>query len=157
MKARAILAVMSALAVGGLVVGATAAVETVPGKDVKCPVSGKPVNPEASVMFEDCKVYFCCNNCPKAFNADTTHAKFGAKAHHQMVQTGQLKQVACPFSGKPCKPETKVTIDGVDVCFCCNNCKGKVEKAAEDARIDLVFKDTSKGFKPAKDIEKEAK
>jgi YHS domain-containing protein len=37
---------------------------------VKCPVSGKPINPEAKVEYEGKNVYFCCPGCPDAFNAD---------------------------------------------------------------------------------------
>ena len=114
-------------------------------KDVKCPVSGQPVKATAIVEFNDGDVYFCCNNCPKAFKADT--AKYEAKANHQMVQTGELVQVACPLTGKKTKAETAVKIDGVEVAFCCNGCKGKVEKASDKEKLDIVFKDTSKGFK----------
>jgi YHS domain-containing protein len=39
-------------------------------RQVKCPVSGKPINPEHKVEFEGKQVYFCCPNCPAAFNAD---------------------------------------------------------------------------------------
>jgi YHS domain-containing protein len=120
-----------------------------PGKDVKCPVSGKAVKADKTVDFNGGKVYFCCENCPKAFQADT--AKYAAKANHQLVQTGQLKQVACPLTGKPTKDEQTVEIDGVKVAFCCGNCKGKVAKASGDEQLNLVFGDTSKGFKPAKE------
>lgn len=33
----------------------------------ECPVSGKAINPEASVEHNGKQVYFCCPNCPKAF------------------------------------------------------------------------------------------
>jgi hypothetical protein len=156
MKARAALAVVLALAAGGLIVGVAIAKDEKDAlKGVKCPVSGKAINPEATVDFEECKVYMCCNNCPKAWEKDKDHEKYGAKAHHQMVQTGQLTQVACPFSGKPMKAETAVEVAGVKVEFCCDKCQGKVEKAKEDEQIKMVFKDTSKGFKLTKEVEKE--
>ncbi len=66
-------------------------------KDAKCPVSGKGCNPEKSVDFASGKVYFCCGNCENAFKGDSS--KFTAKAHQQMVSTGQLVQKGCPFSG----------------------------------------------------------
>lgn len=177
MKARAVLASVMALVAGGMIVGAVIAAEPktlkigssdkivvddkakgeASLKDVKCPVSGKDVNKDATVEFEECKVYFCCDKCPKAWEKDKDHAKFGAKAHHQMVQTGQLKQTACPFTGKPVNTAMAVEIEGVKVEFCCDKCKGKVEKAKEDARVGMVFKDTKKGFKLAKDVEKDAK
>jgi len=117
------------------------------GKDVKCPVSGKAVKAASSVEFNGGKVYFCCDGCPGAFKKDT--AKFAGKANMQLVQTGQLEQVACPLTGKPINPATAVDVSGVKVAFCCNGCKGKVEKASGDEQIDMVFKDTSKGFKAA--------
>jgi YHS domain-containing protein len=119
-------------------------------KDAKCPVSGKDINPDAIVEYNGGKVYFCCMNCPKAFKADTE--KFAGKANHQLVQTGQLKQVACPLTGKDVNPDATVDVAGVKVGFCCMNCKGKVEKAKGDEQINLVFKDTKKGFKPAKEV-----
>jgi len=117
-------------------------------KDAKCPVSGKNCNPEKHADFAGGKVYFCCDNCAGAFKGDS--AKFAAKAHHQLVSTGQLKQKACPLSGGAIKPETKVAIGDAEVAFCCNNCKGKVEKASDDDKLKLVFGDISKGFEPAK-------
>ena len=66
-----------------------------------------------------------------------------------MVQTGQLKEFACPLTGKPLNPATAIDVGGVQVAFCCNNCKGKVEKATGDDQINMVFKDVSKGYKPA--------
>ncbi len=93
----------------------------------KCPVSGKDAKATSTADFQGGKVQFCCDNCPKAFKAD--EKKFAAKAALQMLGTGQLKQVGCPISGKPCNPEQSVSIDGVKVGFCCANCKGAVEKA----------------------------
>jgi YHS domain-containing protein len=39
-------------------------------RQVKCPVSGKPINPQASLEHDGKKVYFCCEGCPNAFKAD---------------------------------------------------------------------------------------
>ena len=116
-------------------------------KDAKCPVSGKGCNPEKSVAFDGGKVWFCCGNCENAFKGDS--AKFAAKAHQQMVSTGQLVQKGCPFSGGAVKLGTQLDIGGAEVGFCCNNCKGKVEKATGDQQVDLVFGSIEKGFAPA--------
>ena len=116
-------------------------------KDAKCPVSGKGCNPEKSVAFDGGKVWFCCGNCENAFKGDS--AKFAAKAHQQMVSTGQFVQKGCPFSGGAVKPGTQLDIGGAEVGFCCNNCKGKVEKATGDQQVDLVFGSIEKGFAPA--------
>jgi len=117
-------------------------------KDAKCPVSGKNCNPEKHADFAGGKVYFCCDNCAGAFKGDS--AKFAAKAHHQLVSTGQLKQKACPLSGGATKPGTEVDVAGVSVAFCCNNCKGKAEAAKGDEQVNLVFGNISKGFEAAK-------
>jgi len=117
-------------------------------KDAKCPVSGKGCNPEKSADFAGGKVWFCCGNCAGAFEKDS--AKFAAKAHQQMVSTGQLVQKGCPFSGGPVKDGTKIAIGDAEVGFCCPNCKGKVEKASADEQVTLVFGSIDKGFAPAK-------
>jgi hypothetical protein len=174
MKNRALIALVSLLALAAIVAhyvlaadpqpqGAATAADTAAakagesktlGKDVKCPVSGKPVNPADFVEFEKAKVYFCCEDCPVAFKKDPT--KYAAKAHLQMVQTEQLKEVACPFTGKKLNPETAIDVGGVKVAFCCDQCKAKAEKEKGDDRVALVFKDTSKGFKLTKDLTKDA-
>ena len=53
----------------------------------KCPVSGKAVKEGSFVEYKGKKVYFCCDNCPKAFKKDTE--KFAAKADEQLIATGQ--------------------------------------------------------------------
>jgi YHS domain-containing protein len=110
-------------------------------KDVKCPVSGKAINPEATADYLGKKVYFCCKNCPKAFAADTE--KYALKAKHQLVATGQACQVACPMTGKPTKKGTAIDIAGAKVAFCCPNCQGKVKKAEADVQLALVFEKES--------------
>lgn len=119
-----------------------------PDSNTKCPVSGQPVKADKFVEFNGGKVYFCCGNCPKEFEANTS--KYAAKANLQLVETGQLVQVACPLTGKPTNPATVVEVNGVKVCLCCNGCKGKVEKATADDQVKLLFANTSKGFKTVK-------
>jgi YHS domain-containing protein len=133
-----------------LAVGLSAAIVSAAAKDPKeaaCPVSGKNCNPEKHVAFDGGNVYFCCGNCQKAFETDS--AKFAAKAHQQQVSTGQLVQKGCPFSGGPVKPGTHISFDGVEVGFCCPNCKAKVEKAAPEEQVTMVFGNVEKGFAPA--------
>jgi hypothetical protein len=149
MKARMLVA---ALAMFGLIVAASINAEDKadPLAALKCPVSGKKINPEAKVAYKDGSVYLCCQNCPKAFEANT--AKFAAKANHQLVASGQYTAKACPIAGRKINPETAIDVAGVKVAFCCNNCKGKAEKAEGDAQVDLIFNDVAfaKGFEKAK-------
>ena len=147
MKAR----LLAALGVAALVFSATLYAED--KKDAlaaaRCPVSGKEVKADQTVDYKGGKVYFCCENCPKAFDAK----KHGAKANHQLVVTGQAKQAKCPIAGRDLNPATKITVAGADVCFCCNNCKGKAEKASGDEQISLIFGDAAfekGGFKVGK-------
>lgn len=117
---------------------------------VKCPVSGKDAKKECAVDYKSGKVYFCCENCPKAFDKDTK--KFAVKANYQLYATGQAKIVKCPFTGRDLNPDTKIKVGTVDVCFCCPNCQGKAEKAKGNQQVELIFNDKAfdKGFKVEK-------
>jgi hypothetical protein len=108
-----------------------------------CPVSGHACDPDATAAFEGGKVCFCCQKCVKAFEADS--AKFAAKARQQLTATGQFKQTGCPFSGGGVKDGTQLTVGGIEVGFCCNNCKGKVAKADAEEQVKMVF-GSGKGF-----------
>ena len=153
MKTRTVFASVLLVATAGMVAGGLLAADSPPSTpqpnlaDAKCPVTGKMVKADDWLAYDGAKVYFCCENCPKAFKKDPS--KYAAKAHLQEVQTGQLKEVACPLTGKKLNPETAIDVGGVKVAFCCNNCKGKVQAASGDEQINLVFKDISKGYKPA--------
>ncbi len=107
-----------------------------------CPVGGigHEVNKEHTVEFEGGKVAFCCDKCPTAFKKD--EKKYAANARHQLVATGQLEQKACPFSGRPVSEEQKLELVGIEVGFCCANCKGKVAKSEKDEeKLAMVFGD----------------
>jgi YHS domain-containing protein len=125
-------------------VAVTAAVKE--AKDATCPVSGHGCDPAASAEFDGATVYFCCEKCVGAFKGES--AKFAAKAHQQMVSTGQLVQKGCPFSGGPVKPGTQIAIGDAEVGFCCPNCKAKVQKASPEDQVTMVFGKIDKGFKP---------
>ena len=117
------------------------------GFKAACPVSGKPAKITSYLEYKGAKVYFCCNNCPKAFAKDT--AKFASKANHQLYQTGQAKLAACPISGKKLNPATAISVSGKKVCFCCKKCNAAAAKLEGAARVELVFNDKAfaKGFK----------
>ena len=122
----------------GLIAGLSAAWALDVSKAM-CPVSGKAVKENASIDYRSGKLYFCCNNCPKAFAGDK--AKFATKANRQLAVTGQAKQGKCPISGKDVKENTALDVDGVSVTFCCKNCRKKVDGAEGDEQLDLVFSD----------------
>ncbi len=153
MKSRiaTVLTVASLVVVGTLV--AEEAAKKVDFSKIKCVVSGKAVNPEATADYKDAKVYFCCEGCPGAFAGDTK--KFAAKANHQLVATLQAKQTGCPMSGKALDPETTVEVAGVKVNFCCGNCQKAAASKKGDEQVELIFNDKSfeKGFEIAKKSE----
>ncbi|HWB09254.1 MAG TPA: hypothetical protein VG826_08520 [Pirellulales bacterium] len=146
MKTRAVIS----LAIATLLTASLYAADKVNLEKAKCPVSGKECAADTGVDYKGAKVYFCCNNCPNTFAKDK--AKYAAKANMQLVVTGQAKQVKCPLAGKDLNPATKISVDGTDVCFCCNNCKGNVTKMKGDEQIEAVFGDKAfeKGFEVTK-------
>src|SRR5436189_6118494 len=73
--------VATLVAVGGL----KAAKEEAAKKEFKatCPVSGKPAGEDHMVVAKNGdKVYFCCDNCPKAYKANPK--KFDTKVNAQL-------------------------------------------------------------------------
>jgi YHS domain-containing protein len=153
MKARRIFAalgVVSLVTVGALVAAETDA--TADKKEFKatCPVSGRPAIEDSSLELAkfkqgEGKVYFCCKNCPKAFEKEP--AKFELAVRRQLLETGQMAQVGCPFSGRPVNKETLQKVGVTEVGFCCENCQAKFEKAASDEeKLKLVFASLDKGF-----------
>jgi YHS domain-containing protein len=112
-----------------------------------CPVSGRPAIETASVELKDgTSVYFCCENCPKAFEKNPK--KFALKVNAQLLQTEQIVQVACPITGKPVNKETTFEAGDMKVGMCCKNCLGKVAKADDEAKLKLLFSEAAfkKGF-----------
>jgi YHS domain-containing protein len=138
-----VLAATAAIGMSTLGVNAIAADAAL--ANLKCPVSGKPVDAEKFSEYGGGKVYFCCDGCKGKFDKDSS--AFTAKANAQLVASGQFAQKGCPLSGGKTKEGTEVEVAGVKVAFCCPNCQGKVAKAAPDDQLKLVFADGfAKGF-----------
>jgi len=116
--------------------------------DLKCPVSGKPASADHKVAFNGGDVEFCCPKCPKIFTAN--EKKFAAKANLQLVQSGQLKQIKCPLTGRPMADDKLVEVGGVEIKVCCAGCLGKMKKLSPDEQVTALLKDTSKGFEAVK-------
>jgi YHS domain-containing protein len=114
-----------------------------------CPVSGQPAIEDSSLDLAklkagEGKVYFCCKNCPKAFEKDP--AKFELATRRQLVETGQVVQVACPVSGRAVNKEVAIETGNAKVAFCCEGCLGKYEKADDEGKLKVLFADFEKGF-----------
>jgi len=105
----------------------------------KCPVSGADAKKEQSAKYKEKDVYFCCEKCKAAFEADNT--KFTTKANHQLVQTGQFRQTVCPLSGGALNKEQFAKVTGVKVTFCCDKCKGAIEAASAEDQLTKIFAD----------------
>lgn len=112
--------------------------------ECKCVVSGAPAKEASSVEHHGKKVYFCCDNCPKAFAKDP--GKFSVKVHEQWVKTGEIVQVACPLTGAKINPEATLEVGANKVSFCCMNCLGKAKAAEGDAQTKLVYGNIEKGY-----------
>jgi transcription elongation factor Elf1 len=97
--------------------------------ELKCPVSGKPASKDHAAKYKDGQVFFCCDNCPKAFEENTK--KFATKANMQLVESGQYKQTKCPLSGEAVDASTAVKVGDLSVSFCCDKCKAKFEAAKD--------------------------
>lgn len=109
-----------------------------------CVVSGKPAKESSVVDYNGKKVYFCCAGCPAKFEKNPED--YTANVNLQLLETGQMLQVACPFTGKPVNEKMTVEVGTTKVGFCCGGCKAKAEKASADALVSMVFGDISKGF-----------
>ena len=69
-------------------------------------------------------------------------AKYTSRANYQLVVTGQAREVACPFTGKPLNPNVPtVRVYGLDVGFCCHACHQTAANADMLTRLDLIFGD----------------
>ena len=113
---------------------------------VKCPISGQKIDKAQARKYRDGKVYFCCPGCPGAFKPDKNDAH-ARKGNQQLVLTKQYVQKGCPLSGGKLNKDTAIKLAGAEVAFCCNNCKGKVEKAKGDDQLAMVF--SNKAFEKA--------
>ena len=111
----------------------------------KCPVSGEAAVKEQFTAYKEKEVYFCCDKCKAKFEAEP--AKFEVKANHQLVQTKQFKQKKCPISGEDFVKEQSAKVANVNVRFCCEKCKGAVQSAEADAKLAMIFAETT--FKKA--------
>lgn len=111
----------------------------------KCPVSGEAATKEQFAAYKEKQVYFCCDKCKAAFEAEP--AKFEVKANHQLAQTKQFVQKKCPMTGGPIDKEQSARVSNVTVRFCCEKCKGSVQSATADEKMEMIF--AEKAFKKA--------
>lgn len=106
-----------------------------PKKDVK----GKKI-----IDWKGGKLYLCCSSCVRRM--ERTPEKYSAKANHQLVQTGQFANSACPMSGDAVsKDSPSLKIEGAMVMFSSQQHLDAVKKMEAEKQIEAVFND--KAFK----------
>ena len=103
----------------------------------KCPVSGQDAKKEQSTKYKEKDVYFCCEKCKAAFEADNTKHK--TKANLQLVQTKQFVQKVCPLSGGKLNKDQSSKVSDVKVTFCCEKCKGAIDAASKEDQLTKIF------------------
>lgn len=133
MKNKILIGMASALMLSAVAFAA----EEVSLEGIKCVVAPRDAKVTNAVDYKGGHVYFCCQNCPKKFAAETE--KYAAKANAQLVATKQAKQNACPLSGQKVNPDTAIEVAGAKIAFCCDNCKGKVAAMSGDEQIETAF------------------
>ncbi len=102
------------------------------------------VKPEAdakattAVDYQGGRVFFCCKMCAGKFSEHPEN--WAAKANYQLVATGQFVQKACPVSGHDVAGDVTAQVGSLQVGLCCNQCKAKLDQAAELAdKIGIAF------------------
>ena len=150
-KFRSSFAVFAGLSALMLCVGASMAFAGVSLEGVKCLMAASQDAKESKASeWKEGKVYFCCDKCLGKFDAMSKEEKekIASKANAQLVASKQYVQKACPISGGELNPETKITVAGAEIAFCCNNCKAKAEGWKGDEQVENLFGE--KAFKQAK-------
>jgi YHS domain-containing protein len=137
------------LAAGWLVAAAALAVPAMRIEPL-CPVSDQPCDPKVSLDFHGGRIWFCCKKCKQAFEAEP--ARYTALAHQQMVLTRQFVQRACPLDAAAVAAGTQLDIGGVEVGFCSDACRSRVNEATVDEQTKLVFGNLGRGFVSVKTL-----
>jgi YHS domain-containing protein len=149
MKSRWFLTVLTVAALAWTGVLIAAEKEEKPKEfEATCPVSGGPALEKAVLETKQgLKVYFCCDKCPKAFKEHPE--KFSKQVGQQLVETGQIVQVACAVCGKStdaAHAEHKAELGHAEVAFCCEKCKAEFAKADDEKKMEIAFGDLKKAF-----------
>jgi YHS domain-containing protein len=117
-----------------------------------CPMCSKPHKKAAKRPVKKglldvklAEVYFCCNDCAKAFKKEND------KAATEKLESVLTSQTACPFTGKPIDVEVSAEYKGKKTFFCCEKCVKGFEKDKDGVLAKLK---TGAGFKAVAKAEK---
>ena len=162
MKARVMIGFATLFAISVAAVAANKEEEKIDIEDIKCAMNLKgPAKDVAgsSIDYKGGRLFFCCDNCPKAFTKgledDDKKDQLAAQGNFQLVATKQATSTGrCPLTKRAVNPKHKVKIAGVEVGVCCGGCKAKVSKEEDvNKQIAMVFNEKAfkNGFETPKD------
>lgn len=97
--------------------------------NVACPISGRDVNPQQTVVYEGRTIGFCCGNCKSNFEEDPS--EHIDEVAYEPVNT------ECPFSGRDINPDAVSVYQSRVVALCCNNCKGRFDENPAEAIAEV--------------------
>lgn len=119
-----------------------------PLEGLKCFIMPKrDVKGKQEIEYKGATLYLCCKACVKRM--DRTPEKYEAKANHQLLQTGQYVQKACPLDGSDVTDSSPVLeIQGAKVKFSSEEHKSTIAALELDEQIEKVF--GVDGFKKGK-------
>jgi hypothetical protein len=103
-----------------------------------CPIMGKPAKPNFTTDLSGVRVHYCCGKCPAKAAKDPA-ATYKALGYGYMPSVVDLRNQACPMSGKPADPAVFADSEGIRVRFCCGDCLGAFQKdpAAAFAKLGV--------------------
>ncbi len=117
-----------------------------------CPMCSKPHKKAAKRPVKKglldvrlAEVYFCCNDCAKAFKKEND------KAPTEKLESVLISQTACPFTGKPIDVEVSAEYKGMNTFFCREKCVKGFEKDKDGVLAKLK---TGAGFMAVAKAEK---
>jgi YHS domain-containing protein len=106
--------------------------------NAKCPLSGKEIKADATFLYKNQLIAFCCANCkakfekePEKFVSKVEGFKDPDKKPEAAPAAAKPVNAKCPLSGKEIKADAAFLYKNQLIAFCCGNCKAKFEKEPE--------------------------
>ena len=105
------------------IAGQRAILAKMPKVQVKCPLSGMPIDPESFATVAGKKVYACCSDC-------TEELKTNGDKHKAAIAASYTYQARCPvMPDEEINPAMATKLaTGETVYFCCKMCVSKFTK-----------------------------
>lgn len=102
----------------------------------RCPVAGGAVSKEFHTTYKRGEVYFTDAAALAKFQAEKS--RYAAQANLQLFATQQYEQSACPLTGRRLSSKF-VSIEGVQVYVCCQNCVTISANAKQADQLKFFF------------------